>query len=76
MEMMTVEIKVNGRIVEIVEVVQLPESEQELPIDALVNPEGPRIYRVNGVFTVQHCRGDGHRALARKALDTIKRMKR
>ncbi|NJN35998.1 MAG: hypothetical protein HC794_01810 [Nitrospiraceae bacterium] len=74
--MLTIEIKVNGRLVECVSVVQLENQHDMVGFDEAEDPEGIRLYRVNGVFDIEHRRGDGHRVLARKALNVVKQMKR
>lgn len=72
--MLTVEIKINGRVIEVIEVVQMPTV--SLGYEENSDPGGKRRYQVNGVLTVDHYRRDGHRVLARKALNAVKKMKR
>lgn len=73
---MTVEIKVNGNIKEVIDVYQIPEHEltqDELPYS--MKQEGWRIYLVNNTFKVAHKRQEGIRVLARLALNAIKKAK-
>lgn len=75
--MMTIEIKVNDRIKEVIDVVQIePEyhfDTRELSYD--MEKEGWRVYLVNNTFKIQHRRQDGIRVLARLALNAIKKVK-
>jgi|APGre2960657404_1045060.scaffolds.fasta_scaffold488338_1 hypothetical protein len=81
--MMTVEIKVNDRVVECVTIQQIRFNDlphqwvEQAQRDKLEydKPDGFRTYAVNGVYMIQHRRGDGHRELARKALEEIKKFK-
>lgn len=77
-EMLTVEIKVNNRLIEQIEAVQIsPEiifDHREISYDD--EKSGLRLYLVNGVFKIQHKRQDGHRELARKMLEAIKGFKK
>ena len=62
--MMTVEIKVNDRIVEIISIKNIDDNTDETNLDETD-------YLVNGTWVLIHKRGDGHRKLALKALQTV-----
>lgn len=73
---MTIEIKVNGNIKEVIDVYHIADHElsrDELPF--AMKQEGWRVYLVNNTFKVQHKRQDGIRVLARLALNAIKKVK-
>jgi len=71
--MMTIELKVNGLIKEVIDIHQYDAPYSELPAD--MQREGWRGYLVNNTFKIQHKRQDGIRVLARLALNVIKKVK-
>lgn len=71
--MMTIEIKVNGNIKEVIDVHQMEMESAKLPYEN--KQEGWRVYLVNNTFQIRHNRNHGIRVLARLALNAIKRAK-
>ena len=76
--MMTVEIKINDRVKEVVDILQIkPDTDAwgncELSHD--MEKVGWRLYLVNNTFRIQHKRQDGYRVLARLALNAVKKAK-
>lgn len=67
--MFTIEMKVNGVIVEVITAKNIEENYDELSLDE-------NSYLVNGTYVIDHKRGNGHRALARKMLDAVKNFKK
>lgn len=71
--MITLEIKVNGEIKEVVSAVNIGSAH-------VGDCGSPCIfyhkYLVNGVVEIEHARIDGHRELARKMLDAVKKFKK
>lgn len=68
---LVVEIKVNDTLIERIVAVR---TEKYLGVDE-PNQDGVWEYAVNGVYKIEHYRPDGHRVLARKMLDIIKKAK-
>lgn len=76
--MMTIEIKINGNIKEVIDIVQV-----EAKTDAYSNREisyadermGWRMYEVCNTFRIRHNREQGVRELARLALKAVKGFK-
>ncbi|MDD5589108.1 MAG: hypothetical protein PHP92_03590 [Candidatus Nanoarchaeia archaeon] len=67
--MISVEIKVNGNIVEVITAKNISENYDVLDLEE-------NEYLVNGTYVIHHKRGDGHRELARKMLNVIKGFKK
>lgn len=66
--MITVEIKINGNIVEVISAKNITENYDVLDLEE-------NDYLVNGTYVIQHKRCDGHRELVRKMLKVIKDFK-
>jgi hypothetical protein len=72
---MTIEIKINGNIREIIQVRYISEPINE-PVAVVMNKVkwgGEREYMVNETYKIKHNRKNGHRELARLALEAIRR---
>lgn len=71
--MITLEIKVNGEIVEVIKAVSITTLEYASgnDLNSVMNK-----YKVNGVFEIEHFPQDGHRELARKMLNAVRGFKK
>ena len=67
--MITIEIKVNGNILEVITIQNISDNFD------IFDTENDNKYIVNGTYVITHKRGEGHRELVRKALDVIKKFK-